>query len=91
MEQKKNHKIKIYRVDENPFLNSIIYYGVIKMKSKWYLISSIFQVLVGLIAVVFFIILAINGEVMTRWIITLLLAVAYVVIGTIGIIDNLKK
>ena len=88
---KKNHKIKIYRVDENPFLNSIIYYGVIKMKSKWYLISSIFQVLVGLIAVVFFIILAINGEVMTRWIITLLLAVAYVVIGTIGIIDNLKK
>ena len=61
------------------------------MKSKWYLISSIFQVLVGLIAIVFFIILAINGEVMTRWIITLLLAVAYVVIGTIGIIDNIKK
>jgi len=61
------------------------------MKSKWYLISSIFQVLVGIIAIVFFIILAINGEIMTKWIITLLLAIAYVVIGTIGIIDNIKK
>ena len=61
------------------------------MKDKWYLISSIFQVLVGLIAIIFFIILFINGEVMTRWIITLFLAVAYVVIGTIGIINNIKK
>lgn len=61
------------------------------MKSKWYIISSIFQVLVGLIAIIFLIILAINGEVITKWIITLLLAIAYVVIGTIGIIDNMKK
>ena len=61
------------------------------MKSKWYLISSIFQALVGLVAIFFFIILAINGEVMTRWIITLLLAVGYVVIGIIGIIDYIKK
>ena len=61
------------------------------MKDKWYLISSIFQVLVGLIAIIFFIILFINGEVMTRWIITLFLAVVYVVIGTVGIINNIKK
>ena len=61
------------------------------MKDKWYLISSIFQVLVGLIAIIFFIILFINGEAMTRWIITLFLAVAYVVIGTVGIINNIKK
>ena len=61
------------------------------MKSKWYLISSIFQLLVGLTAIVFFIILVINGEVVTKWIITLFLAIAYVVIGTIGIIDNVKK
>ncbi len=47
------------------------------MKSKWYLISSIFQALIGLIAIIFFI--------------TLFLAIAYVVIGTIGIIDNIKK
>ena len=61
------------------------------MKEKWYLISSIFQVLVGLIAIIFFIILFINGEAMTRWIITLFLAVAYVVIGIVGIINNIKK
>ena len=61
------------------------------MKSKWYLISSIFQVLVGIIAIIFFIILVINGEVMIKWIITLFLAIAYVMIGTIGIIDNIKN
>lgn len=61
------------------------------MKSKWYLISSIFQLLIGLIAIAFFIILAINGERVTKWIITLLLAISYVVIGTTGIIDNMKK
>ena len=61
------------------------------MNDKWYLISSIFQVLVGLIAIIFFIILFINGEAMNKWIITLFLAVAYVVIGTIGIINNIKK
>lgn len=57
------------------------------MKSKWYLISSIFQLVVGLLAIVAFIILAINGEIMTKWIITLLLAIAYVILGIIGIID----
>ena len=68
-----------------------IYYGVVKMNDKWYLISSIFQVLVGLIAIIFFIILFINGEAMNKWIITLFLAVAYVVIGIVGIINNIKK
>ena len=57
------------------------------MKSKWYLISSIFQLVVGLLAIVAFIILAINGEIMTKWIITLLLAIVYVILGIIGIID----
>ena len=61
------------------------------MNDKWYLISSIFQVLVGLIAIIFFIILFINGEAMNKWIITLFLAVAYVVIGIVGIINNIKK
>ena len=61
------------------------------MNDKWYLLSSIFQVLVGLIAIIFFIILFINGEAMNKWIITLFLAVAYVVIGIVGIINNIKK
>lgn len=61
------------------------------MKSKWYLISSIFQLLVGLAAIIAFIILAINGELVTKWIITLILAIGFVVMGIIGIIDNIKK
>jgi len=40
-----------------------------------------------LLAIISFIILAISGEIMTKWIITLLLAIAFVIIGIIGIID----
>lgn len=57
------------------------------MKSKWWLISSIIQLVVGVLATISFVILAISGENMTRWIITLLLAIAFVIIGIIGIID----
>ena len=57
------------------------------MKSKWSLISSIIQLVFGLLAIIAFIILTINGEVMNKWIITLLLAIAFVFIGIIGIID----
>ena len=56
------------------------------MKSKWNLISSIVQLVFGILAVIAFIILAINGEIMTKWIITLLLAIAFIIIGIIGII-----
>ena len=61
------------------------------MKSKWDLISSIIQLVFGALAIITFIILAINGEIMTKWIITLLLAIAFVVIGIIGIIDYKSK
>lgn len=57
------------------------------MKSKWWLISSIIQLVVGVLATISFVILAISGENITRWIITLLLAIAFVIIGIIGIID----
>lgn len=57
------------------------------MKSKWNLISSIVQLVVGLLAIIAFIILAINGEIMTKWIISLLLSIAFVILGIIGIID----
>ena len=57
------------------------------MKNKWNLVSSIVQLVFGLLAIISFIILAISGEIMTKWIITLLLAIAFVIIGIIGIID----
>ncbi len=61
---------------------------IVIMKSRWYFICSIFQVVVGLTAIVAFVVLAINGEMETRWIITLLLAIAFVAMGVVGIIDN---
>ena len=57
------------------------------MKSKWSLISSIIQLVFGLLAIIAFVILAIIGEIMIKWIITLLLAIAFVIMGIIGIID----
>jgi hypothetical protein len=57
------------------------------MKSKWQLFASIFQLIVGLAAVTSFVILAFGGENMTRWIVTLVLSIAFVVLGIIGIID----
>lgn len=60
-------------------------------KSKWNLISLIIQLVFSILAIIAFIILAINGEIMTKWIITLVLAIAFVVIGIIGIIDYKSK
>ncbi len=57
------------------------------MKSKWQLFSSIFQLTVGILAVVSFAILGLGGENMTKWIVTLILAIAYIIMGIAGIID----
>ncbi len=57
------------------------------MKSKLSLISSIVQLVFGTLAIVAFIILLITGEDISKWLITLLLAVAFVIIGIIGIIE----
>ena len=57
------------------------------MKSKWLLFSSIFQLIVGVMAIVSFAILGFGGENMAKWIVTLVLAIAFVVMGIIGIAD----
>jgi uncharacterized membrane protein HdeD (DUF308 family) len=57
------------------------------MKSKWNLIASIFRLVIGILAILSFAVLAINGENMIRWIPTLILSIAFVVLGIIGIID----
>ena len=43
------------------------------MKNKWRLLAPVLQLLIGLAAIVAFIMLAVSGEVMARWIITLIL------------------
>ena len=57
------------------------------MKSKWQLIASIFQLIVGLAAIISFAILGLGGENMAKWVVTLILSVVFVVLGIIGIID----
>lgn len=61
------------------------------MKKKWELFASIFQLLVGVAAIASFAVLATGGEDMTRWIITLVLAVGYLVMGIVGVVDWIKK
>ena len=61
------------------------------MKSKWNLISSIVQLVIGILAIVAFVVLSVSGESMIKWIITLLLAIAFVIVGAIGIIDYKKQ
>ena len=61
------------------------------MKSKWFLISSIIQLFFGVLAVISFIILFINGEDMSKWIITLLLALVFMILGIIGTVLYKKK
>ena len=57
------------------------------MKSKWQLFSSIFQLVVGIAAIISFIIISVGGENVVKWIGTLILSIAFVVLGIIGIID----
>ena len=61
------------------------------MKSKWQLFASVFQLTVGVLAIVSFVILGFGGEPMTKWIITLILAIAFSVMGIMGIIDYKSK
>lgn len=58
------------------------------MKHKRHLATSIFQLLVGLFAVVTIILSAIRGALLTRWVITLILAIAFIGMGIMGIIDH---
>ena len=57
------------------------------MKNKFNLIASIFQLVVGVATVLAFVVLGSSGENMSKWIVTLILSIAFVVLGIIGIID----
>ena len=59
--------------------------------SKWRLFSSIFQIVVGIAAISAYIVIAASGEPLGKWTVTLLLAIAFVVIGAIGIADWKKS
>ena len=58
---------------------------------KRYLFAAIFQFIVGVVAIIAYVVIAASGEPLGKWIVTLLLAIAFVVIGVIGIADWKKS
>lgn len=60
-------------------------------KSKFNLFASIFQIVVGLAAIVFYILLAFSGEKMLRWTVTLLFAIYFLIIGIVDLIKYVKS
>ena len=58
---------------------------------KRHLFLSIFQIVVGIAAIIAYIVIAVSGEPLGRWTVTLLIAIAFVVIGVIGIADWKKS
>lgn len=55
------------------------------MNNKWSLILSVFQIVIGVLAIAAFIVAGLSGENMIKWTITLILAIAFVILGVIGI------
>ena len=57
---------------------------------KWYLFTAIFQILVGIAAIIAFIFVSVSGEPLGKWFITLIASLAFVVMGVINIINYVK-
>ena len=60
------------------------------MKS-WNLFASILQILIGTAAIIAYVIIAVSGEPLGKWTVTLILAVAFVVMGVIGAVDYVRS
>ena len=58
---------------------------------KWNLFAAIFQIVVGIAAIIAYIVIAVSGEPFGRWTITLIVAIAFVVMGVIGLWDRKKS
>ena len=59
--------------------------------NKYNILVSIFQLAIGIMGVLSIIVLTINGEDMTRYIPTMLFAIALVIFGIMGIKDYRSK
>lgn len=58
---------------------------------KWNLFAAIFQIVVGIAAIVVFIIVAASDDPIGKWAVTLILAIAFLVMGVIGLVDYVKS
>ena len=57
---------------------------------KWNLFTAIFQIVVGIAAIISYIVIAASNEPLDKWTVTLIFAIAYMVIGIINVIDYVK-
>ena len=51
------------------------------MRSKWYLIGAVFDIIVGVAGVLAFVILCVSGDSVTKWIPALIVAILLLGIG----------
>lgn len=58
---------------------------------RWPLIAAIMQLCIGITAVAAYIIVAVGREPLGKWTVTLILAIAFIVLGAIGIVDWVKQ
>ena len=58
---------------------------------KWPLIAAIMQLCIGIAAVAAYIVIAVHGEPLGKWTVILILAIAFIVLGVIGITDWIKE
>ena len=58
---------------------------------RWPLIAAIMQLLIGIAAVAAYVVVAVGGEPLGKWTITLLLAIGFVIMGILGVIDWKKE
>ena len=58
---------------------------------RWNLFAAVFQIVVGIISIIAYIVVATSGEPLGKWTITLILAIAFVVMVVINAIDYVKS
>ena len=58
---------------------------------KWNLFAGVFHIFVGAAAIIAYIVVVACGESPGKWTITLLLAIAYVIMGVVNVIEYTKR
>ncbi len=59
--------------------------------SKWQIASALVQMIIGFLGVVAYIILLVSKEPMLKWTVTLILSIAYFIIGLVNFLQIIKR
>ena len=61
------------------------------MRNRWRLIASIFQLAVGLVGIITATVAGFRDENTAKWVVTLILSIAFIALGIVGIFDYKSK